>query len=165
MKTQRFLWFLFFIVGLAIFTLASLTTNKEGKFYYAFDEKTPLIPQDNTLLVKFIKEFDRVNMENFLKVSVPGIEIKWHNPFVAEISTESLKSTEDLKLMLELQDNISSCQPFYKSDDGLVMGVTDEILIRFIPGVSDQQQKELHNKFKTEIIKNQYLSKINLPYR
>ncbi len=147
MKTQR-LWFLFF-VGFAIFALTSLTTNKEGKFYYAFDEKTLLIPQENTLLVKFTKEFDRVNMENLLKESITGIKIKWHNPFVAEISTESLRALEDLKLKLKSQENISSCQPFYKSEDGLVMGVTDEILIRFLPGVSDKQQKELHNKFNT----------------
>lgn len=98
MKTRRFVYF--FVAWFAIFTLASLTTNQEEKFYYAFDEKTPLIPQENTLLVKFTKEFDRVNMINFLKESVTGIIIKWHNPFVAEISTESLQSIEDLKLKL-----------------------------------------------------------------
>jgi len=130
------------------------TSNKEGRFfYYAFDEKTPLIPQENTLLVKFTEEVDRLNMENFLKESVTGIKIKWHNSFVAEISTESLKSMEDLKLKLRSQDNISSCQPFFKSEDGVDMGVTDEILIRFLPGVSDKHQKELHNKFNTEVIK------------
>ena len=96
MKIRRFVYF--FVTWFAIFTLTSLTNNKEGKFYYAFDEKTPLIPQENTLLVKFTKEFDRVNMENLLKESVTGIKIKWHDPFVAEISTESLQSIEDLKL-------------------------------------------------------------------
>ena len=56
-------------------------------------------------------------------------------------------------MKLKYQENISSCQPFYKSEDGLDMGVTDEILIRFLPGISDKQQKELHKKFNTEVIK------------
>ena len=147
-------WFVYFFVAwFAIFALTSLTNNKEGKFYYAFDEKTSLIPQENTLLVKFTKEFDRVNMENFLKESVTGIKIEWHNLFIAEISTESLNSIENLKLKLKSQENISSCQPFYKSEDGLDMGVTNEILIRFLPSVSEKEQKELHNKFKTEVVK------------
>ena len=146
-------WFVYsFIAWFAIFALTSLTTNQEEKFYYAFDEKTPLIPQENTLLVKFTEEVNRVNIENFLKESVTGIKIKWHNPFVAQISAESLKSIEVLKLKLKSQENISSCKPFYKAEDGLDMGVTDEIIIRFLPDVSDTQQKELHNKFNTEVI-------------
>ena len=143
----------FFIAVVAIFTLVSVTTDQEGNFYYAFDKKTPLIPQENTLLVKFTKEFDKVNMENYLKETVTGIKIIWHNPFVAELSTDSFRALEDLKLKLKYQENISSCQPFYKSEDGLDMGVTDEILIRFLPGVSEKHQEELHNKFETVVIK------------
>jgi len=151
MKKQ---WFVYSFVALfTIFALTSLTSIKERKFYYAFNEKTPLISQENILLVKFTKEFDRVNMENFLKDSVTGIQIKWHNPFVVEISSESLTTIEDLKLKLKSQENITSCHPFYKSEDGVDMGVTDEILIRFLPDVSDKQQKELHDKFNTEVIK------------
>ncbi len=147
-------WFVYFFVAwFALLALTSLISIEKGKFYYAFDEKTPLIPQENTLLVKFTEEFDRVNMEHFLKESVTGIKIKWHNLLVAELSTESLRELENLKLKLESKENISSCHPFYKTEDGADMGVTNKIIIRFLPDVSDNQQKELHNKFSTEVIK------------
>lgn len=63
MKTRRLAYLLIALIGIC--TLVSVTTDQEGKFYYAFAEKTPLIPKENTLLVKFTKEFDREIMENF----------------------------------------------------------------------------------------------------
>jgi hypothetical protein len=50
-----------------------------------------------------------------------------------EITTESEKVTNALKEKLESNNEVYTCQPFYTLKDGLDMGVTDEILIRFFP--------------------------------
>jgi subtilisin family serine protease len=71
----------------------------------------------------------------------------------AEISTGSQKSADDLIAKLKQDDEVYTCQPFYTLKDGLDMGVTDEILVRFLPGVTIEEQNRLHKKFKTKVIK------------
>ncbi len=73
MKARRFIYLI--IAALTAFTLVSLTINKEKKFYYAFDKKTLLVPQNNTMLIKFTKGF------NLFWVNSPPLAAK-NNKFV-----------------------------------------------------------------------------------
>ncbi len=57
MKARQFIYLI--IATLTAFILVSLTTHKEKKFYYAFDKKTLLVPQNNTMLIKFTKGFSK----------------------------------------------------------------------------------------------------------
>ena len=100
MKNQLFIFPI--IAGTVLFTFISLIAPQET-FYYAFDEKVPLISKSNVLLVKYEKGTDKSIAETYLKKSFSGIEIKWHNPILAEItlSSEQAKS----KLFKTIQEH------------------------------------------------------------
>jgi subtilisin family serine protease len=144
----------FIIVStIIIATLTSLTVSINKKFYYSFDKKTYLIPKKNALLVKYAEEFDKNNEEEYLKNSSPGVEIKWIDSKIAKITATSEESKNTLNAKLKLKKEVYICQPFYTLEDGSDMGVTDEILLKFLVHVSQEQQNALHKKYKTKVIK------------
>jgi len=149
---RKNIFFYLLIVVITLFISASLTSDDE-KFYYAFDEKIPLKAKTNTILVKYVEGVKKVKAIKFIEELSEDFKIKWHNQLTAEISTKSKKSTVDLLAKLKLNNDVYTILPFYTLEDGLDMGVTDEILIRFLPGVTVDQQKELQNIFDTRIVK------------
>ena len=127
-----------FIIGIfTLMTLISLNTSKE-KFYYAFDKKVVLVDKPNTILVKYIQETDKNEMEKIIKKSISGINIKWHNHLLSEIKCKSEKDKQELKSKLKQKEEVITCLPFYTLKDGSDMGVTDEILIRFLPEIESK---------------------------
>jgi len=152
MKTKYYFFYL--ILGVLLLAFSSSTSNNDNKdFYYAFSEKVHLVKNENTLLVKYKSGFDRNKEEKFVKESTSGVKIKWLNKYLAEISTETLNSIEELNKKFKIKDEVVFSNPLHSLEDGLIMGVTDEILIQFLPGVSDEKQKELHRQFKTKLVK------------
>lgn len=145
--------YIYLFAGLLVFLLTSLDVHNEKKFYYAFANKVYLTPQNNKILVKFTEGFDKSKTEQYLKTSESGIQVTWRASRVAEITAGLSKSLENLLKTLELQEDISSCQTFYKTEDGLEIGITDEILVRFQPGVSEKQQQEVKDRFGTKVLK------------
>ncbi len=144
---------LIIIIGFLFFLLSSATTEEE-KYYYAFGEKVPLFRKENTLLIKYADSIDKTEAEEFIKKEVSsGFKEKWHNPQTLEITTESEKITNALREQLKLNNEVYTCQPFYTLKDGLDMGVADEVLIRFLPGVSEEQKKELIKAFDLGTLK------------
>jgi len=135
-----------------LFLLASLTTQKE-KFYYAFNNKIVLVTKPNTLLVKYEKGTDKNKSKAFIMSSVSDSKMKWHDSLLVEIDCKTDKNKEKLESLLKQKSDVTSCFPFYTLANGSDMGVSDEILIRFLPEVNSIAQKKLHNKLKTRIIK------------
>lgn len=71
----------------------------------------------------------------------------------AEITVSSQKLADELVNKLKQDYAVYTCQPFYTLKDGLNMGVTDEILVRFLPVVDENQKKELQEFFGLSLIK------------
>lgn len=140
------------ITGFLFIILMSMTSKKE-KFYYAFDEKVSLVPKANTLLVKYAESTARIDAEKLINRLSLGFSTKWHNSLTAEIIVKSQKEKEELLSELSQNDLVQTCHPFYTLENGIDMGVTDEILIRFLSEVTDVQKQELQKKFDTRIIK------------
>ena len=145
--------FIFFIAGVFMFIFISVDTNNENKYYYAFSNKVIVVPQKSRILVKYSEGIDKSKTEQELKKIEPGLKVVWRTQQVAEITSESFKPLDNLLRNINLQKNIYSCQYFYKTADGLERGVTDEILVRFLPDISDKQKLELLEKFKTKVVK------------
>lgn len=144
----------FLLVFINAILLLSLVTTEEGKYYYAFEEKTSLIPKENTLLIKYVDGFDKTEAEKLIKSVVPSdFSEKWHNAQTVEINMDSEETVNALKTKLEASNEVYICQPFYTLKDGLDMGVSDEVLIRFLPGISGKQKEELFKSFEVEVIK------------
>ncbi|MGV8138556.1 MAG: S8 family serine peptidase [Mangrovibacterium sp.] len=151
MKSKIFTYLV--IVGGALIIMALLPSQEREKFYYAFNEKTTLIAKPNTVLVKYAEGIEKTRVVESVKNLSTDFIIKWHGPLAAEISAVSQKSAEKLKAKLKRDDDVYTCQPFYTLKDGLDMGVTDEILVRFLPEVKERQQKELQKTFDAEVVK------------
>lgn len=148
------IYLLLIVITGFIFLLLSSAATEEGKYYYAFEEKTPLSPKENTLLVKYADGVDKTEVEEFIKTEVPsGFKEKWHNAQTVEITTGSEEITNALRKKMESSDEVYICQPFYTLKDGLDMGITDEVLIRFLPRISEEQKAELIKTFDIEVVK------------
>jgi hypothetical protein len=133
-------------------------------YYYGFDEKIPLTTKKNTLLVKFTDDFNQENTEQSLKDIFPGIKIIWRKSNVAEIVASSENQKNFLAWTLKLRDDVYTCQPFYTLLDGCECGVTDEILIKFLPEVDEEKRTELLNTNSVVIIKTTKIyQKLRIP--
>jgi subtilisin family serine protease len=141
-----------YVAGTALIILSSLATPKE-KFYYSFNKKVPLFEKHNTILVKYSEEIKKVEAEKFFEESSPNVKIKWHTPILVEIDCRSEKIKEELKLKLKSKREIKSILPFYVTKDNVDKGITDEILVRFLPNVKQREKNELHEKFGTKVVK------------
>ena len=145
------------LFGLTLFMAFSCnnddSVSPEKKFYYGFDEKIYLIPKDNALIVKYVDGIDQNNEESFVKNVSPGTSVNWVNSSVVEITTVSESLKNSLILILKQKEEVYTCQPLYTSEDGIKMGVTDEILLKFYPNISIDQQDSIHKIYNTSFIK------------
>ena len=71
-----------------ILLLSTSLNYEEGKYYYAFDEKVPLITKTNTVLVKYVDGIERTRAIELIKSFSTDFNIKWHDSVTAEISTK-----------------------------------------------------------------------------
>jgi len=140
------------LLGISLFIL-SPTTSEEERFYYAFDEKVPLIIKSNAILVKYVEGTEKTQIEESVSRLTKDYTIKWHGTLAAEITVSSQKLADELVNKLKQDYAVYTCQPFYTLKDGLNMGVTDEILVRFLPVVDENQKKELQEFFGLSLIK------------
>lgn len=143
---------LLFVLCCFLVVVFTSTNYSDKKFYYAFDEKIYLIPKENEMLVKFTDGFDKKSEELFLTNLLPDIEIKWRNNSMAEITTLSNKKRDELKTFLDSNDKVASCQPIYTLENGVDIGIFDEILVQFLPSVTEEQKAELNKRFRTKVI-------------
>lgn len=155
---------LFILISVAL-TFASYTGEKPPKkFYYAFDEKIYLFPKENTLLVKYTEITNKENVEQHLKSLSSNVMLNWRKPITVEIITTLEKSKNDLQVKLKAEKEVYTCQPFYTLEGDLDMGVTDEIVVKFLLEFSKEQQDALHAKYKTKVIKTTKIyQKLRIP--
>jgi len=150
MKKIYFIYLL--MMSILILFLTSLTFEEE-KYYYAFDQKILLVAKPNTVLVKYTDVAQQSKSLEALEKLYPNLKIKWHSPSIVEITSDSKKSADNIIVNLKMNEAIYTCQPLYTLKNGLVMGVTDEILVRFFPEVTQEQQKILQRNFEVKVIK------------
>jgi len=129
--------------------LCTLMSNEvfSQKYYYAYNEKIILKEVENKMIVSF----QRNNLDN-IKTLINLSQIEWQNDSVCIVKIENtLKGT--FKKDLSQIKGLKSVQPMYATIDGMEMGVTNEIVVKFNKDVSQQQINELHKKYQASIIK------------
>ncbi len=104
------------------------------------------------MIVNFIEGFDKDSTTTFLKNVSPDIKIEWRNSNNVVITTGSEKLKEDLINKLQSRDDVYTCQPFYTLENGLDMAITDQIVVKFLPGVNKERQNALHEEYRTKVI-------------
>lgn len=157
-KTMRKLSKIIILLGLTLFMAFSCddddSVSPEKKFYYASSgDKIYLIPVENTLIVKYVEGVEQNSEEMFLNNSSPGVSVIWIDLVTAEIKTVSEELKNSLMLILKQKEEVYTCQTLYTTEDGLKMGVTDEILMKFYPNISIDKQDSIHKIYNTSFIK------------
>lgn len=144
------------IVGISIISvLTSFKSDQDKKeFYYSRDKKIFLIPKENTLLVKYNKGFNKDSEEVYLKQASSDIILKWHGSRLLQIKSSTVESHLRLKEKIKLKKEVTSCEPFYTTENGLDMGITDEIVVKYSPNISKEEQDSLGKLFKTKLIED-----------
>ena len=104
-------------------------------------------------MIKYNDGIEQGNAAESIERLSMNFNIKWHDSLTAEVSTGSQRQLERLTTELIKDEKVYTLQPFYTLIDGLEMGVADEILIRFLPGITVKQQKELHLAFDVNVVK------------
>jgi subtilisin family serine protease len=120
----------------------SFSQSKERRYYYAFEEKIYLNEVDNKLIASLQKEH-AVD----IKTLINGAGTEWQSDSICIITTDnSLK--EVLKESLLQAEGIKSVQPLYATDDGMEIGITDEFVVKFKTGVTQEQKDALSQKYR-----------------
>ncbi|WP_372776045.1 S8 family serine peptidase [Mangrovibacterium sp.] len=153
MKKNHFLILIVPLVGISLGML-SMKQSKE-KFYYGFDKKILLHEKGNSILVKYDKESSKDLIEKSIESNINFTILKKErrNNLISEITTSSLVERQELVKNLKERTGVLSCEPLYSLDDGLEIGVTNEILIQFLPTTSKTQIEELSKTLRTKLVK------------
>ncbi len=149
----------FFSIGLFVLFFINLCSlsAQENLFYYAFKDKIELTPLNNSIFVKYVEDFKKENAIANLRESSLDISIKWHNNNIAEISAHSEGIINVLKNKLMAELDVLTCQYSYITQEGANLGITDEILISFLPNVTAKQQDELYKTFNITVVESNEL--------
>ncbi len=143
---------LLLILGSAIVFLGFQAQDNQ-KYYYAFSEKIPLAEVEQKLVVRYSDTPDRNIETNSFRKSDPAIQQKWQDDQTVVLSSTSKDKRDVLAQELKKSVNVVSVQPMYKINTGLEMMVTDEVLVRFKPITEKAKQTELHQKYRSTILK------------
>ena len=111
-------------------------------------------------MARFTEGFDKKALEQSLYAISFGIKIDWYYPDVAGITSDSITSLEIIINELKQRENVVSCQPFYRTKDGVEMGLDNEILVRFLPDVTESRKKELQEKYGTKLVEQTYVFQV-----
>ena len=97
--------------------------------------------------------FRSKDIEEYVSQLSPESRFEWQTPYVATVSSNSAKSVENILKNLKQRVDVVSCYPFYETEDSVEMGVTNEILVSFLPGVTEEQKAALQDKYGTKEVK------------
>lgn len=124
---------------------------KGPKYYYAFDEKILLYEVPNKIVISFdgnyLSEIQQYLQGNTQIRQIDNIYI--HNNvliLITEIS-DVTALMEDLKK----RAGMKSVNPMYVVEDGLEIGITDEIVVQFKEHTSQQKINNLHKKYRLDV--------------
>lgn len=143
---------LLLILGSAVIFLGFQAQDNQ-KYYYAFSKKIILSEVDQKLVVRYSDTPDKNIETNSFRRLDPAIQQKWQDDRTVVLSSTSKDKRDVLAQELKKSVNVVSSQPMYKINTGLEMMVTDEVLVRFKPITAKAKQTELHQKYRSTILK------------
>ena len=140
---------------------ASTRALSEGRFYYAFDEKVPLHEVADRVVVTFDKEY-RSSVEERIAQSARYAKEKplIREGFSVDYSVLTVGDKTDKKAFRDdwaKQTGVKSVRQVYALEEGYEMGYTDEIIVQFKAGASQQEIDAMHKKFGVEAVKTSEL--------
>jgi subtilisin family serine protease len=129
-------------------------TNSEKRFYYGFDEKIEINPLTNKMLVKTKPVVSKLQYEQLAKKRLGKIKTEWKSENLCKI--ELVNSGEWDKKIKELlaDDEVVSIKPYYKTNCGLELGLSDEVILKFKQNIKDSEKEKILKRFGLQHVKS-----------
>jgi subtilisin family serine protease len=142
-----------------LLTIKTFSQSQDLKYYYAYNEKIYLDEVKDKFIISYrTHDFSAVNTTLLSHFST-GEKIIWQNDSICLVEINE-KKYELLKQSFQLHRKIKSLQPLYITADGLEMGITDEIVIKFNKNASKKQINDLHKIYDVTVKKTTDLYQI-----
>jgi subtilisin family serine protease len=166
MKNKTVITFLVFsLFACPLFPFSTQSEKSRTRFYYAFEEQIEINPVENKLFVKKKSIQAKPEFEKLIKNLLGNIKIEWQGNDMCKIELTDLKDKEEKMNKLLSEEGIFSVRDVYKTNGGLELGFSDEILVRYKEGIDDTVKENIIRKFhlkesqKTKIYEAYNLSK------
>jgi subtilisin family serine protease len=130
-----------------------MMSSKFPPLYYCFDEKIEIAQVSNKILVKKKPSETKQSYENLILARFDNVKTDWHGDDICKLE---FKEEDDKGNIIQtfLSDNdIVSVSSIYKTNDGLELGFTNEIVIKFKETVKDTERISILQKFGMESAK------------
>jgi subtilisin family serine protease len=145
MKTYRLVSLLLILLPFSAFS----QTDKESRYYYAFDEKVVIREIENQLFVTF----DKSSVSDIKNTVKDRYKIEWlENDYTCVIVVDPSQKETAKEDLLSI-DGVKSVYPYFETKDNLKLGLTNDIIMRFNEDVPQDQIEELHNKYQVTVKK------------
>jgi hypothetical protein len=128
----------------------TVSIGVEKRFYYGFDEKIEINQMKNKVLVKTKPAVSKSQYEQLAKKRLGEIRTEWLSENLCKIElTDSEELLEKIKGLLT-DDEVVSVRPYYKTNDGLELGLSDEIILKFKSDIKDSEKEKVLKKFSLQ---------------
>lgn len=124
------------------------------RFYYAFNEQVPLTVVPNKVVIRYSQAVNRTQIASSLRASSGVTSLQWKDDRTVVVTTDQATVTTQMLQQSQTSDNVLTSNAVYALGTGLEMGVTDELLIHFLPSVSLQQKSDILKQYELYEIKN-----------
>ncbi len=130
-------------MGMLSFTSA----QSPERFYYAFKERIPLAVVNNKTIIRYARPMNRAQAASSLRTNAAATQLQWQDDRTVVVTTNQSAATQWVLQQAAIDEDILTSNPVYALGTGLEMGVTDELLVQFLPFVTKSQQTALLNEY------------------
>ncbi|OJJ17628.1 hypothetical protein BKI52_27590 [marine bacterium AO1-C] len=125
----------------------------QDRYYYAFNKKVYLKASTTKMLVRFKTpkegfQIDQMTQRTKLKYEAKSLDFT-HKTYMVNLKDQAAMQS----FQSSLGEEPASIQPVYLSQDGLEVGVTNEIMVRFKDGVDPIKMIGLHKALGVKVKK------------
>ena len=140
---------------LSVFMIACLSLNAQTKssekqFYYGFDEKIEIHQLAEKVLVKTKSSVVKSQYEQSAKKRLGEIKTEWMGDNLCKIEWKQSEDTDRKISELLADDEVVSVRNCYKVNDGLELGLSDEIIVRVKENIKDFEKGKVLKKFSLQ---------------
>lgn len=101
------------------------------RFYYGFGDKIEIRRIPEKILVKKSGTFAKSVFESLIRRLFGDVDLNWKNEDISEIHIKDLKERDEKINSLLADSMILSVRDFFKTNDGLELSFTNEIVVKF----------------------------------
>ena len=140
----------FILYAIFFCVVSSYAQENKSLYYYAFDDKVEITPVNNKVLVKKKSSTTKSVYENLMFNHSNNVKIDWHGNDIFKSEFENENDRNSIIQSFLSNDDILSVSSIYTINDGLELGFTNEIVVKFKETVKDTERISTIMSFELE---------------